>query len=610
VQQTFRKLRVKDQLRGDLVTEPGHLPLRIAACRALPGGNRLGERDFAAQMVQQLGQPDGFHRRQIRIEPAARERRRLGESAVLDHRGKARIAADVKPPARRQQQNRRRAVGRRRMRPAAPCPDWDPCRPHHLISTHQALRISGIKLAGGIRVETRQVLTKALAAERAVKRHRLLPDCFRYLGNGGQPQRQRAQVEPGSADDDRQPAGSRCRRDLGLSQRVPATDGAALGGIEKAVEPMRRPGAIGNVGAGGQDLQVTVTLQAVGVDHRSGERFCQAQGQRRFAARGRAGDHHDRRRQRRIDSKRLVANRLRGVGRTPMRIALTLIAGAAGTDLRHLAAAVAEALAIEADPVWLAPGEACDLVLDASDPRMIADTARSAVGGAAVDILAQPAVQRRKRLLVADLESTIIENEMLDELAMILGIGPRIGEITRRAMNAEIDFIAAIEARVALLAGIEATILEQAAARIRLTPGARILVATMRRDGAMTALVTGGFSVFAERVAAELGFDRIVANRLEIVGGRITGKVLPPIVTGETKRETLSDLAAERGIALTEILAVGDGANDVPMLTAAGLGVAFRAKPAVTAVARWRLDYSDLTGLLYAQGYRKTGFVA
>ena len=293
-----------------------------------------------------------------------------------------------------------------------------------------------------------------------------------------------------------------------------------------------------------------------------------------------------------------------------MRIALTLIAGAAGTDLPHLAAAVAEALAIEADPVWLAPGEACDLVLDASDPRTIADTARSAVGGAAVDILVQPAAQRRKRLLVADLESTIIENEMLDELAVILGIGPRISEITRRAMNAEIDFIAAIEARVALLAGIEATILEQAAARIRLTPGARILTATMRRDGAMTALVTGGFSVFAERVAAELGFDRVVANRLEVVGGRITGKVLPPIVTGETKRETLSDLAAERGIALTEILAVGDGANDVPMLTAAGLGVAFRAKPAVTAVARWRLDYSDLTGLLYAQGYRKTEFAA
>ncbi len=293
-----------------------------------------------------------------------------------------------------------------------------------------------------------------------------------------------------------------------------------------------------------------------------------------------------------------------------MRVALTLIAGAAGSDLHRLAAGVAEALAIEADPVWLAPGEGCDFVLDASDPRMIAETARSAVGGAAVDVLAQPAAERRKRLLVADLESTIIENEMLDELAEILGIGPRIAEITRRAMNAEIDFVAALEARVALLAGIEATILEQAAARIRLTPGARILVATMRRDGAMTALVTGGFSVFAERVAAELGFDRVVANRLEIVGGRVTGKVLPPIVTGETKREALSALAAERGIALRQVIAVGDGANDVPMLTAAGLGVAFRGKPAVTAVARWRLDYSDLTGLLYAQGYRKTEFTA
>src|SRR5271169_6924245 len=179
-----------------------------------------------------------------------------------------------------------------------------------------------------------------------------------------------------------------------------------------------------------------------------------------------------------------------------MRIALTLIAGAADCGLSSLAASVAAALAIEAEPVWLAPGEACDFIIDASDPAAIARAARGVVGSTPVDILVQPVAGRSKRLLVADLESTVIENEMLDELALILGIGPRIGEITRRAMNAEIDFIAAIEARVALLAGIEATILEQAAARIRLTPGARILVATMRRDGAMTALVTGGFSVF------------------------------------------------------------------------------------------------------------------
>jgi phosphoserine phosphatase len=284
---------------------------------------------------------------------------------------------------------------------------------------------------------------------------------------------------------------------------------------------------------------------------------------------------------------------------------LTLIAGHRGqSDLPRLAAAIAGAVGIATKPLWLAPGAACDIVFDAPGAAAVEAAARALIGSAGVDVLVQPLANRRKRLLVADMESTIIENEMLDELADFLGLGAQISEITRRAMNGEIDFVAALDARVALLAGMEERVLGEVARRVRMTPGARSLIATMRAAGAVAALVSGGFTVFAERVAAELGFDRVVANRLEIEARRIVGNVQRPVVTGETKRQTLITMAAEQGIPLGQTMAVGDGANDLPMLMSAGVGIAFRAKPLVASTAHWRLDHSDLTGLLYVQGYR------
>ena len=220
-------------------------------------------------------------------------------------------------------------------------------------------------------------------------------------------------------------------------------------------------------------------------------------------------------------------------------------------------------------------------------------------------MVVQPLEGRRKRLLVADLESTIIENEMLDELADFVGMRAQIAEITRRAMNGELDFAAALAERVALLRGLPISVLDEAAERIRMMPGARSLVATSRAAGVHTALVTGGFAVFAEPVAASLGFDRVVANHLDIADGRIAGTVRTPIVDRDAKRDALVALAAEEGVPLAATLAVGDGANDLPMLQTAGLGVAFHAKPAVAAAARWRIEHADLTALLYAQGYRE-----
>ncbi len=288
-----------------------------------------------------------------------------------------------------------------------------------------------------------------------------------------------------------------------------------------------------------------------------------------------------------------------------MTMVLTLIAGVRSRQtLPHLAAAVAGAAGLTGEPTWLAD-DACDLVLDATSPTLAEASARAVIGDAEIDIIVQPATNRRKRLLVADMESTIIENEMLDELADFIGLRREVSEITRRAMNGELDFTAALEARVSMLAGLPDHVLEEAAGRIRLRDGARQLIATMRSAGAVTALVSSGFMIFAGAVAAELGFDHVVANRLDLTAGRIAGTVAPPIMTGESKRETLLTLAADHAVPLEEAMAVGDGANDLPMLAAAGIGIAFHAKPAVASSARWRLDHADLTGLLYVQGYRR-----
>jgi phosphoserine phosphatase len=275
-----------------------------------------------------------------------------------------------------------------------------------------------------------------------------------------------------------------------------------------------------------------------------------------------------------------------------MQQVVTLIAGpGAESTLRDCVAALSGV----AD--WLGPG-ACDVA--GADETTI----RAVIAEKPIDVIVQTAEGRRKKLLVADLESTIIENEMLEELADFLGLRAPVAEITRRAMNGEIDFVGALNERVALLRGMPESMLDEAATRIRLMPGARTLIATLRGAGVTTALVSGGFTVFADRVAAELGFDRVIANRLDVVSGQLAGTVQPPIVTGATKRETLLSLAAELGLSLAQTMAVGDGANDLPMLGTAGLGIAFHAKPAVAAASRWRVDHADLTALLYAQGYR------
>jgi len=300
-----------------------------------------------------------------------------------------------------------------------------------------------------------------------------------------------------------------------------------------------------------------------------------------------------------------------------MRFVATLIGSAAGslTDT-HIAAArkaLAGLGAKDAAPAWLADAEAADLIFDDLDPDLADAAIRQALDGAPVDSIAQPVEDRRKRLLIADMESTIIQQEMLDEIADLKGIKPQIADITARAMNGEIDFIGALNERVALLAGLPERDIDALMQRITFMPGAPELVRTMRANGARTLLVSGGFTLFADQVAATLGFDFVSANVLEFSGepGRrvLTGKVVPPVRDRADKLERLTEQAGRYRIPLTETIAVGDGANDVPMLQAAGLGVAFHAKPAVKQVVRARVDHAGLAALLYAQGYKASEFV-
>ena len=288
-----------------------------------------------------------------------------------------------------------------------------------------------------------------------------------------------------------------------------------------------------------------------------------------------------------------------------MKYVLTLIGNKATPLSSTHVDAARSALPAPGAANWLAADMACDIPFD-GDPAAAEAAAREALKGAKIDLSAQPAEHRRKRLLVADMDSTIIEQECIDELAAELGIKPQIAEITERAMNGEIGFEPALRERVGLLKGLPLEALEKVyRERITFMPGARALVATMRGDGHVCALVSGGFTFFTERVAHAIGFNTNQANRLIFVDNKLTGGVAEPILGREAKLEALLRLRDELALKPQETLAVGDGANDLAMIEEAGLGVAYHAKPVVAEAASARIDHGDLTALLYLQGYRQ-----
>lgn len=259
------------------------------------------------------------------------------------------------------------------------------------------------------------------------------------------------------------------------------------------------------------------------------------------------------------------------------------------------------------DAQWLAPGIAAEFPLEAIPANRW--QVWQDLQDRAVDLVVQPAMGREKRMLIADMDSTMIRQECIDELADEAGVGAYVASITARAMNGELDFEAALRERVGLLKDLpESVIADVYARRITMMPGGAALVATMRARGAHTALVSGGFTAFTGRVAAELGFDEHHANLLEVEEGKLTGKVAEPILGRQAKVDALIRIAAERGLTPDQAIAVGDGANDLGMLGLAGAGVALHAKPSVAAECDIRINHGDLTALLYIQGIARSEF--
>ena len=296
-----------------------------------------------------------------------------------------------------------------------------------------------------------------------------------------------------------------------------------------------------------------------------------------------------------------------------MSLVATLIASPARPALADaLVAEARRALPGAGEPRVLDPGIAVDLPFEADgQPREAVERAlRDALRDEPVDVVVQAAEGRRKRLFLADMDSTMIQQECIDELADFVGLRPEVAGITERAMRGEIAFEPALRERVALLRGLPVGVVDRIIAeRITMMPGGRALVATLRANQAYTCLVSGGFTLFTGPISAALGFHEHRANRLVVEKERLAGRVEEPILGREAKLATLVELRDRLGLGPADTLAVGDGANDLAMLGEAGLGVALHAKPAVAAAAHARIDHGDLTALLYLQGYTRSEFV-
>ncbi len=575
------------------------------------------------------------------------QRPHLVERARRKHGIETRIDPAVEFPTLRRKEHPDGMGGfqHRRQAAAVPVRDRAAGRVEHFERAGDAGAVGGVQPCGSSGIAVRKLGMKGGSAggfEPAADRRANLRgdrwDCRQPAGQG-------LEIQPAAAGEYRHLPLCMHLRQCRTGVRDETPDRIVLRGVHMAVKQMGGTCRLGCAGTRGDDREIAIDLHGIGVDDDAAETFGDGERQRRLAARGRSCDKHRphpivraihakirvteirvtevrvaevRVAEVRVAEVRVAEVRVTDVRVTRVRVVdfrcamshvATLIANRVLPGFEELARRAARALDAGSEAHWLAPGIAIDIPFTPAgenDNRHAAARLREAIGDAPVDAVVQPAAGRRKRLLLADMDSTMIGQECLDELADFVGQKAHVAAITERAMRGEIAFEPALEERVALLAGLSANVVDEVIAkRITVTPGARALVHTMRADGAHTCLVSGGFTLFTGPIAALIGFAENRGNRLEIDrDGRFTGRVTRPILGRDAKLATLVELRERLDLAAGETLVVGDGANDLLMISQAGLGVAYHAKPMVAAAAAARIDHCDLTALLYAQGYR------
>ncbi|SFV30528.1 phosphoserine phosphatase SerB [Devosia crocina] len=466
----------------------------------------------------------------------------------------------------------------------------------HRKGTSNPLRVGHPKAPGYFRIHFHEHRHAASLIKRLELLLNLQGQLGRDLGNFGESVYQGIEIEPCSADENHLALDISMRKNFRYGTEPLAGRKASAGG-HRAIKTMLSAPFVLSRRPRRNHAHGVIDLHGISVDDETTALLSPRQRQPRLAAGG--GTRYQ-------DGASLARHSTLPKDIVAMPV-LSLIANPADSDLDvSLAAAVVQQTGGELN--WLSHQVACDII-EPKAPDALA-IARDLIGQRRVDANIVPTDGRRKLLLIADMDSTMIEQECIDELAAALDLKPQVAEITERAMRGELDFGAALDTRVALLKGLErATIEAVRREAITLTPGGRTLVHTMKAYGAYTSLVSGGFTFFADYFAKRIGFDEAVANVLLFEGEQLTGTVRKPIVDKDTKRIRLETLAAERGLSLGQTLAVGDGANDLDMIGIAGFGVALHAKPAVSAAAAYRVDHGDLTALLYLQGYEEDEFV-